>query len=195
MTEFQVTSWRDIPSMVASRDGDEIVKIPLHQRCQDAIDEAVAAEALAAAVPAMYTDPVDAEVAFDADSTAYVVTPGVDGTGVDAGAVRESLATAFAAGETTIEVDAVASPVSPERETYVADATAARLNTMLDEAGFYVGDERVVPIEASTLASWITLSPGERGTLDIAVDESAVQEGRQAAQRGEAAAQQERRHP
>jgi hypothetical protein len=42
-----------------------------------AIDEAVAAEALAAAVPAMYTDPVDAEVAFDADSTAYVVTPGV----------------------------------------------------------------------------------------------------------------------
>ena len=24
MTEFQVTSWRDIPSMVASRDGDEI---------------------------------------------------------------------------------------------------------------------------------------------------------------------------
>jgi len=115
-------------------------------------------------------------VAFDADSTAYVVTPGVDGTGVDAGAVRESLATAFAAGETTIEVDAVASPVSPERETYVAEATAARLNTMLDEAGFYVGDERVVPIEASTLASWITLSPGERGTLDIAVDESAVQE-------------------
>ena len=76
----------------------------------------------------------------------------------------------------TIEVDAVASPVSPERETYVAEATAARLNTMLDEAGFYVGDERVVPIEASTLASWITLSPGERGTLDIAVDESAVQE-------------------
>ncbi len=40
MTEFQVTSWRDIPSMVASRDDDEIVKIPLHQRCQDAIDEA-----------------------------------------------------------------------------------------------------------------------------------------------------------
>ena len=36
MTEFQVTSWRDIPSMVASRDGDEIVKIPLHQRCQEA---------------------------------------------------------------------------------------------------------------------------------------------------------------
>jgi hypothetical protein len=26
--------------MVASRDGDEIVKIPLHQRCQEAIDEA-----------------------------------------------------------------------------------------------------------------------------------------------------------
>ena len=26
--------------MVVSRDGDEMVKIPLHQRCQEAIDEA-----------------------------------------------------------------------------------------------------------------------------------------------------------
>ena len=40
MTEFQVTSGRDIPSMEAARDGDEMVKIPLHQRCQEAIDEA-----------------------------------------------------------------------------------------------------------------------------------------------------------
>jgi len=40
MSEFQVTSWRDIPSMVAAREGEEIVKVPLAQRFQEAIDEA-----------------------------------------------------------------------------------------------------------------------------------------------------------
>jgi len=40
MSEFQVTSWRDIPSMVAAREGEETVKVPLAQRFQEAIDEA-----------------------------------------------------------------------------------------------------------------------------------------------------------
>ena len=40
MAEIQVTYWRDIPSMVAARDGDDVVKIPLAQRFQEAIDEA-----------------------------------------------------------------------------------------------------------------------------------------------------------
>ena len=40
MTEIQVTYWRDIPSMVAAREGDDVVKVPLAQRFQEAIDEA-----------------------------------------------------------------------------------------------------------------------------------------------------------
>jgi hypothetical protein len=40
VTEYQVTSWRDIPSMVAAREGDDVVKVPLAQRFQEAIDEA-----------------------------------------------------------------------------------------------------------------------------------------------------------
>lgn len=40
MAEVQVTYWRDIPSMVAAREGDDVVKIPLAQRFQEAIDEA-----------------------------------------------------------------------------------------------------------------------------------------------------------
>lgn len=40
MAEIQVTYWRDIPSMVAARDGDDVVKVPLAQRFQEAIDEA-----------------------------------------------------------------------------------------------------------------------------------------------------------
>ena len=40
MAEYQITSWRDIPSMVAARGGDEVTKIQLPPRFQEAIDEA-----------------------------------------------------------------------------------------------------------------------------------------------------------
>ena len=40
MTEYQVTRWRELPSMVAARAGDETVKAELALRFQEAIDEA-----------------------------------------------------------------------------------------------------------------------------------------------------------
>lgn len=40
MTDYQVTRWRELPSMVAARMGDETVKIQLAPRFQEAIDEA-----------------------------------------------------------------------------------------------------------------------------------------------------------
>mgnify|MGYP006286485931 CR=1 FL=1 len=40
MAEFQITSWRSIPSMVAARDGADTVKVSLSSRFQLAIDEA-----------------------------------------------------------------------------------------------------------------------------------------------------------
>jgi hypothetical protein len=40
MTEYQVTRWRELPSMVAARAGDEIVKAEFASRFQEAIDEA-----------------------------------------------------------------------------------------------------------------------------------------------------------
>jgi hypothetical protein len=40
MTEYQVTRWRELPSMVAARAGDETVKSELAPRFQEAIDEA-----------------------------------------------------------------------------------------------------------------------------------------------------------
>ena len=40
MTEYQVTYWRDLPSMVVVRDGDAVTKSPLAARFQAAIDEA-----------------------------------------------------------------------------------------------------------------------------------------------------------
>ena len=40
MTEYQVTYWRDLPSMIVARDGDQVTKSPLAPRFQEAIDEA-----------------------------------------------------------------------------------------------------------------------------------------------------------
>lgn len=40
MSEYQITYWRDLPSLVVARDGDNVTKAPLAQRFQEAIDEA-----------------------------------------------------------------------------------------------------------------------------------------------------------
>jgi hypothetical protein len=40
MAQVQVTYWRDIPSLVVAREGEDVVKVPLAQRFQEAIDEA-----------------------------------------------------------------------------------------------------------------------------------------------------------
>jgi hypothetical protein len=39
-SQFQVTSWRDLPSLVVVRAGDQVTKSPLAPRFQEAIDEA-----------------------------------------------------------------------------------------------------------------------------------------------------------
>jgi hypothetical protein len=40
VTEYQVTYWRDLPSLVVARDGENVTKAPLGPRFQEAIDEA-----------------------------------------------------------------------------------------------------------------------------------------------------------
>lgn len=40
MTDYQVTFWRDLPSMVVARSGDSTTKALLAPRFQEAIDEA-----------------------------------------------------------------------------------------------------------------------------------------------------------
>jgi hypothetical protein len=40
VTDYQVTYWRDLPSMVVARDGDATTKALLPPRFQEAIDEA-----------------------------------------------------------------------------------------------------------------------------------------------------------
>jgi hypothetical protein len=40
VAEYQITSWRDLPSMVTAREGEDVVKVQLAPRFQEAIDEA-----------------------------------------------------------------------------------------------------------------------------------------------------------
>ena len=40
MTDYQVTRWRELPSMVTARDGEQTEKVQLAARFQEAIDEA-----------------------------------------------------------------------------------------------------------------------------------------------------------
>jgi len=40
MSEYQITRWRELPSMVVARSGDDVSKISLPNRFQEAIDEA-----------------------------------------------------------------------------------------------------------------------------------------------------------
>jgi Virulence factor len=40
VTEYQVTYWRDLPSLVVAREGEAVTKTPLAPRFQEAIDEA-----------------------------------------------------------------------------------------------------------------------------------------------------------
>lgn len=140
-----------------------------------AIDPAQATDALRAAAPALYTDPTNATVTFDAETATYVATPSVDGTGVDIEAVRVALQDAFAAGSPAVDFDVVAAPVAPETPTFVADATVAKLNRILDTAGFYVGTERTVPIDRAVAASWLTVTGTDRGTFAISADPAAIQ--------------------
>jgi lipoprotein-anchoring transpeptidase ErfK/SrfK len=140
------------------------------------IDAAVAAAALREAAPELHVDPVDATLAFDSTATNYVTTPAVDGTGIDVVAVEAALQRAFDTGQERVEFDAVALPVAATTTTETAEATAATLNTILDQAGFYVGPERTVPVDRAVAASWLTVTPTGDGEFEITADADAIQE-------------------
>ncbi|GAA5152771.1 hypothetical protein GCM10025768_21270 [Microbacterium pseudoresistens] len=138
------------------------------------LDEAQAKDALRTAAPSVYLDPVDATVSFDAASSAYVATPAERGTGIDQNTLTSTIADALAEGRSTVDVTAKASPVAPS----ISDATAKKamddLNGVIATAGFYVGAERTVPIDAATLASWLTVYD-EDGSIEIDADSTAIQ--------------------
>lgn len=137
------------------------------------LDETTATAALRGAVPDLYVDPIPATVSFD--GTAYAVSPAVDGEGIPLEAVAGPLQRAFATGESATTIDPAPSVVSSPATTELAQQTADALNGMLSQIGFYVGDERVVPVDAATAADWITVTAGDDGAFEITADTAKVQ--------------------
>ena len=92
MASYQITSWRDLPSLVVAREGSDTVKVPLDPRLQEAIDEA-----------AMRLG----EVGSDAYLAGWTRSPWTDGEGTPAelaSMVVELLVNSYANGE-VVRVD------------------------------------------------------------------------------------------
>ncbi|WES62719.1 L,D-transpeptidase family protein [Microbacter sp. GSS18] len=140
------------------------------------LDPATADAALRAAVPDLYTDPVDATLVYDADAVRYVWTAAEDGTGIDTTAVQAALEGALADGSPRVELEPTAATLAPTVTSDAAEGTAATLNGILEKAGFYVGDSRAVEVSPATAASWLTVSQTADGAFEITADEAAIQE-------------------
>lgn len=138
------------------------------------IDQATATAALQSTAPDLYLAPVDAAVTFDAASASYVTTPAVPGEGVDLATVQAALQTAFDSGQTTTTVDAAPVAVDALATTEEADAAVAALNSVLETVGFYVGQERTVPVDPTVAASWLTVS-SEGGEFTYTADPALIQ--------------------
>jgi len=134
-----------------------------------------AATALKNRAPGTYRAPVDASIAYDAGSQAYVATPAEAGEGIDVSAVTAALQSAFDAGQSTATVTASLVPVDAPVSTDEAGAAVATLNGILDSVGFYVGEERTVPVDRATAASWLTVTPDGKGDFAISADQAAIQ--------------------
>ncbi|MGP3535590.1 L,D-transpeptidase family protein [Microbacterium sp. RD1] len=139
-----------------------------------ALDETRAIEALRTVAGDLFVDPVDAAVAFDAASATFVVTDAVAGEGIDVDTVQGALQGAFESGELTRTIEASIVPVEAAATTDEATATAGMLNGMLDTVGFYIGEERTVPVARDVAATWVTVTV-EDGDFAISADPAAIQ--------------------
>ena len=137
-------------------------------------DTATADSALRDAVPTSFDDPVDAGVVFDAATGAFVITPSVTGTGVDLDALSTAFTETIADGGKRLEFPGGPAEATAAVSDDDATAFATELNTMMGTIGFYIGEERTVPVDAATASTWFTVVDDD-GTLRIAADQTAVQ--------------------
>lgn len=138
-----------------------------------ALEPGTASAALRDALPTAYSDPTPATVVFTDGQ--FTVTPAVDGTGIDVDAVSSALAAGFSTGALASVVATEPAPVAAAATTEAAQAVADNANALLGTIGFYVGDERTVPVDAATAASWLTITSDETGAFSITADAAQIQ--------------------
>jgi hypothetical protein len=129
---------------------------------------------LRATVPTSFDDPTDAGVAFDPAVGGFVATPAEVGTAVDVDALTAAITDALADGGSTVEFSGDPTEALPAITDEDAAATAASLNTMLGTIGFYVGEERTVPIAPEVAATWFTVVDDD-GDLRVEADPQVIQ--------------------
>ncbi|MFF0910966.1 L,D-transpeptidase family protein [Microbacterium enclense] len=139
------------------------------------VDPSVAASVLHDKLPGSYQAPVDASVAYDEGSQAFVTTAAQPGVGIDAAAVTSALQAAFDEGSAATTIEAQVVPIAAPVSTEAADAAVAKLNGILDTAGFYVGEERTAPVDRATAASWLSVAPDGDGGFAISADAAKIQ--------------------
>lgn len=139
-----------------------------------ALDADAAESVLRDAVPSSFVDPVNAGVVFDAATGAYVVTPSETGTAIDVDALGAAITDTIADGGRTLQFSGDPAEAAPAISDEDATAMAASVNTMLGSIGFYLGEERTVPIDAATASTWFTVVD-DGGELKIEADQTAIQ--------------------
>lgn len=138
------------------------------------LDADKALAALRGAVPTSFEDPVDAAVVFDTAKGAYASTPSAPGTGIDVVDLEAAFTTAISEGSKTLEYPGGPAEALPAVSDDDAAATVATLNTMLGKIGFYVGEERTVPVAPTVAATWLNVVDDD-GQLRIEADAQAIQ--------------------
>lgn len=138
------------------------------------IDADKALAALREALPDSYVDPVDAELVLNKTTGAYTVTPAVDGKGVPLDTVRAALEEAVASDSATATIEVTTAPMPAALTTEEAQAAADEVNALTSDIGFYVADERTVPVDTATAATWITPSVNDEGDLTITANEAEI---------------------
>lgn len=139
-----------------------------------ALDPDAAERTLRAATPASYVEPINAGVTFDAASGAYTTTPSTPGTGISIPELTSAFDAAADEGRATFSFSAAPAEVPSKVTDEMAAAMTEKLNTMLSTVGFYVGDERTVPVSPDVAAGWLKIDAVD-GELKITADPSAIQ--------------------
>lgn len=139
-----------------------------------ALDPVTAHDTLRDVVPSSYENAVDAAVVFDAGTSTYTTTPAVPGTGIDLAELTGAVTSALADGDHALSYSGAPAEAPAAVSDEDAAGVAEQLNTMLGTIGFYVGDERTVPVTPEVAATWLEVVDDE-GTLRIEADESAIQ--------------------
>lgn len=138
------------------------------------LDAATADTALRDAVPSSFAEPVDAGVVFDGAAGAFAITPSAPGTAVDVAALTAAITDAVADGAKTLEFPGGPAEAAAAVTDEDATALAASMNQMLGSVGFYIGEERTVPIDPATVSTWVTVVD-DGGELRISADPVAIQ--------------------